>query len=97
MASVFDNVPELGGVEADARSVRHALALQHNLLGGATRYRREGSIITHNPNPIPNLNPSPSPNPNPNPSPNPNQARGLDHRDHHARARLRHLRRGRPG
>ena len=55
MASVFDNVPELGGVEADARSVRHALALQHNLLGGATRYRREGSIITHNPNPIPNL------------------------------------------
>ena len=53
MASVFDNVPELGGVEADARSVRHALALQHNLLGGATRYRREGSIITHNPKPYP--------------------------------------------
>ena len=69
MASVFDNVPELGGVEADARSVRHALALQHNLLGGATRYRREGSIITHNPNPIPNLNPNPSPSPNPNPNP----------------------------
>ena len=45
MASVFDNVPELGGVEADARSVRHALALQSNLLWGATRYRREGSII----------------------------------------------------
>ena len=45
MASVFDNVPELGGVEADARSVRHALALQFNLLRGATRYRREGSII----------------------------------------------------
>jgi len=65
MASVFDNVPELGGVEADARSVRHALALQHNLLGGATRYRREGSIITHNP--IPNLNPNLSPNPNPIP------------------------------
>ena len=73
MASVFDNVPELGGVEADARSVRHALALQHNLLGGATRYRREGSIITHNPNPIPNLNPNPSPSPNPNPNPKPNQ------------------------
>ena len=45
MASVFDNVPELGGVEADARSVRHALTLQSNLLSGATRYRREGSII----------------------------------------------------
>eukprot|EP00908_Phaeocystis_cordata_P022270 Transcript_4692.p1 GENE.Transcript_4692~~Transcript_4692.p1 ORF type:complete len:869 (-),score=149.70 Transcript_4692:527-3061(-) len=45
MASVYDNVPELGGVEADARSVRHALALQSHLKRGAARYRREGSLI----------------------------------------------------
>ena len=45
MASVYDKVPELGGIEADRRSVRHALALQQHLHNGAQRQRWEATVI----------------------------------------------------
>eukprot|EP00937_MAST-01D_sp_MAST-1D-sp2_P000114 g114.t1 len=45
MASVYDNVPELGGFEADTRSIRHACALQEHLQRGARRYRREATVL----------------------------------------------------
>jgi hypothetical protein len=45
MASVYSAVPELGGMEADVRSLRHAQQVCWHLLRAAKRYRMESTVL----------------------------------------------------